>query len=85
MIECTFCTSIWVYLTKIAQEEDITVLITTHYIEETKDASKVSHIKLVLIISMKKLLRNVLQVLKRNYSLTLKKNLFCPMIQIRSW
>lgn len=77
MFKCTFCTSIWAYLSKIAQEEDITVLITTHYIEETKDANKVSHIfiKLILIVSMKKLLKNVLQV-QKNYSPTLKKIFF---------
>lgn len=33
--------NIWTYLIKITQEEDTTVLITTHYIEETKDASKI--------------------------------------------
>ncbi|XP_011864952.1 PREDICTED: ABC transporter G family member 23-like, partial [Vollenhovia emeryi] len=33
--------NIWNYLTQITQEEGITVLITTHYIEETKDANKI--------------------------------------------
>jgi len=34
--------SMWAYLIQITQEEGITVLITTHYIEETKDTNKVS-------------------------------------------
>ncbi|KYN03410.1 ABC transporter G family member 23 [Cyphomyrmex costatus] len=33
--------NIWAYMIQITQEEDITVLITTHYIEETKDANKI--------------------------------------------
>ncbi|XP_018316537.1 ABC transporter G family member 20 isoform X1 [Mycetomoellerius zeteki] len=33
--------NIWAYLIQITQKEDITVLITTHYIEETKDANKI--------------------------------------------
>ncbi|XP_012522408.1 ABC transporter G family member 20 isoform X2 [Monomorium pharaonis] len=33
--------NIWTYMLKITQEENITVLITTHYIEETKDANKI--------------------------------------------
>ncbi|KAL0110787.1 hypothetical protein PUN28_014028 [Cardiocondyla obscurior] len=33
--------NIWNYLIKITQEEAITVLITTHYIDETKDANKI--------------------------------------------
>ncbi|XP_011170076.1 ABC transporter G family member 23 isoform X2 [Solenopsis invicta] len=33
---------IWTYLKKITQEEGVTVLMTTHYIEETKDANKIS-------------------------------------------
>ncbi|XP_011170078.1 ABC transporter G family member 20 isoform X1 [Solenopsis invicta] len=33
--------SIWDYLMKITQEEGVTVLITTHYIDETKDANKI--------------------------------------------
>ncbi|KYN45392.1 ABC transporter G family member 23 [Trachymyrmex septentrionalis] len=32
--------NIWAYMIQITQEEGITVLITTHYIEETKDANK---------------------------------------------
>ncbi|XP_018405571.1 PREDICTED: ABC transporter G family member 23-like, partial [Cyphomyrmex costatus] len=32
---------IWSYMIQITQEESITVLITTHYIEETKDANKI--------------------------------------------
>jgi len=53
--------SIWTYLIKITQEEGITVLITTHYIEETKNVNKVSlvSIKLVLIINIKKLIENI--------------------------
>ncbi|XP_029173372.1 ABC transporter G family member 23-like isoform X2 [Nylanderia fulva] len=31
--------NIWLYLTKITQEEGITVLITTHYIQEAKDSN----------------------------------------------
>jgi len=57
---------------QITQEEGITVLITTHYIEETKDANKVSvylSIKLILIISMSKLVQNILQAFLKNYSL----------------
>lgn len=30
--------NIWIYLTKIAREEGVTVLITTHYIQEAKDS-----------------------------------------------
>ncbi|XP_011700769.1 PREDICTED: ABC transporter G family member 20-like isoform X2 [Wasmannia auropunctata] len=33
--------NIWTYLIQITQEEGVTVLITTHYIEETKDASRI--------------------------------------------
>ncbi|XP_018355832.1 PREDICTED: ABC transporter G family member 20-like [Trachymyrmex septentrionalis] len=33
--------NIWAYLSQITQKEGITVLITTHYIEETKDANKI--------------------------------------------
>ncbi|KAL0122972.1 hypothetical protein PUN28_007554 [Cardiocondyla obscurior] len=33
--------NIWNYLIKITKEDNITVLITTHYIEETKDANKI--------------------------------------------
>ncbi|XP_011138866.1 ABC transporter G family member 23 isoform X1 [Harpegnathos saltator] len=33
--------NIWDYLVKITQEENITVVITTHYIEETKNADKI--------------------------------------------
>ncbi|XP_014480712.1 PREDICTED: ABC transporter G family member 23-like [Dinoponera quadriceps] len=33
--------NIWAHLIKITQEDNITVLITTHYIEETKDANKI--------------------------------------------
>ncbi|EFN69285.1 ABC transporter G family member 20 [Camponotus floridanus] len=33
--------NIWIYLTKITQEEGITVLITTHYIQEAKDANMI--------------------------------------------
>jgi len=53
--------SMWAYLIQITQEEGITVLITTHYIEETKNANKVSlvAIKLVLIINIKKLIENI--------------------------
>lgn len=41
-LDVLFLHSIWTYLLKITQEEGITVLITTHYIEETKEANKVS-------------------------------------------
>lgn len=34
--------SLWAYLIKITQQYGTTVLITTHYIEEAKDANKVS-------------------------------------------
>jgi len=53
--------SVWAYLIQITQEEGITVVITTHYIEETKDANKVSlvSIKLILIIHIKKLIGNI--------------------------
>lgn len=40
----SFLYSIWIYLTKITQEEGVTVLITTHYIDEAKDANMVSFI-----------------------------------------
>ncbi|XP_018044364.1 PREDICTED: ABC transporter G family member 20-like isoform X1 [Atta colombica] len=33
--------NIWAYLSQITEKENITVLITTHYIEETKDANKI--------------------------------------------
>ncbi|XP_072759555.1 ABC transporter G family member 23-like isoform X2 [Anoplolepis gracilipes] len=33
--------NIWLYLTRITQEEGITVLMTTHYIEEAKDANMI--------------------------------------------
>ncbi|XP_032686251.1 ABC transporter G family member 20-like isoform X3 [Odontomachus brunneus] len=33
--------NIWAYLVKITQNENTTVVITTHYIEETKDADKI--------------------------------------------
>ncbi|XP_018044256.1 PREDICTED: LOW QUALITY PROTEIN: ABC transporter G family member 20-like [Atta colombica] len=36
---------IWAYMIQITQEENITVLITTHYIEETKDANKIGLIR----------------------------------------
>jgi len=61
-LDVSFLYRIWAYLIQITQEEDITVLITTHYIEETKNANKVSliFIKLVLIIYIKKLIENIL-------------------------
>ncbi|XP_018343967.1 PREDICTED: ABC transporter G family member 23-like, partial [Trachymyrmex septentrionalis] len=37
--------NIWAYMIQITQEEDITVLITTHYIEESKDANKIGLIR----------------------------------------
>ncbi|TGZ50118.1 ABC transporter G family member 20 [Temnothorax longispinosus] len=40
-LDVPFLCSIWAYLIEITQTEGITVLITTHYIEETKDASKI--------------------------------------------
>ncbi|XP_011166692.1 ABC transporter G family member 20 [Solenopsis invicta] len=33
--------NIWAYLTKLTQEDDVTVIITTHYIEEIKKANKI--------------------------------------------
>ncbi|KYN50102.1 ABC transporter G family member 23, partial [Cyphomyrmex costatus] len=45
---------IWSYMIQITQEENITVLITTHYIEETKYANKEIPFKLLNIISCKK-------------------------------
>ncbi|CAL1674062.1 unnamed protein product [Lasius platythorax] len=33
--------NIWIYLTKITQEEGVTVLITTHYIQEAKDSNMI--------------------------------------------
>lgn len=37
-----FLNSIWNYLVKITQEDGVTVIITTHYIEEAKQASTVN-------------------------------------------
>ncbi|XP_011859421.1 PREDICTED: ABC transporter G family member 23-like isoform X2 [Vollenhovia emeryi] len=37
--------NIWAYLIKITQEQGTTVLITTHYIEETTDANKIGLMK----------------------------------------
>jgi len=34
---------------QITQEENITVLITTHYIEETKDANKVRFVSIKIV------------------------------------
>lgn len=37
--------NIWNYLVKITREEDVTVIITTHYIEEAKQADKIGLIR----------------------------------------
>ncbi|KAG5319351.1 ABCGN protein, partial [Pseudoatta argentina] len=44
-LDVLFLRRIWDYMIQITQEENITVLITTHYIEETKDANKIGLIK----------------------------------------
>ncbi|KAG5331765.1 ABCGK protein, partial [Acromyrmex charruanus] len=51
--------NIWAYMIQITQEEGITVLITTHYIEETKDANKIGlmrHGKMLAELTPQKLL-----------------------------
>ncbi|XP_025989491.1 ABC transporter G family member 20 [Solenopsis invicta] len=53
--------NIWIYLMKITQEEGVTVLMTTHYIEETKDANKIGlmrHGKLLAESTSDKLLEH---------------------------
>ncbi|KAG5324788.1 ABCGN protein, partial [Acromyrmex heyeri] len=44
-LDVLFLRRIWDYMIQITQEENITVLITTHYIEETKDANKIGLIR----------------------------------------
>lgn len=58
-----FLCSIWIYLTKITREEGITVLITTHYIQEAKDSNVVSCILYGYLISLN--IFNIFSMLRR--------------------
>ncbi|XP_039309326.1 ABC transporter G family member 20-like [Solenopsis invicta] len=55
--------SIWTYMMKLTKEEGVTVLITTHYIEETKDANKIG-----LMRKGKLLTESAPNELRRQYS-----------------
>ncbi|KYM93684.1 ABC transporter G family member 23 [Cyphomyrmex costatus] len=79
---------IWSYMIQITQEESITVLITTHYIEETKDANKILHIFIIIQIGLmrcgKLLAESAPQELLARYQCSFLEEAFLKLCNIQN-